>query len=89
MTSSHRGVVRPGSQLILSHRHCRQICNLAIRDAQKFGGVGKRKGDRLVFIRDKASLDIFWLRDESLEESDNLPDPEVLGAETLFHSNTW
>jgi len=23
--------------------------------------------------RDKASLDIFWLRDESLEESDNLP----------------
>jgi hypothetical protein len=26
--------------------------------------------------REKASLDIFWLRDESLEESDNLPDPE-------------
>ena len=24
--------------------------------------------------RDKASLDIFWLKDESLEESDNLPD---------------
>jgi hypothetical protein len=23
--------------------------------------------------RDKAGLDIFWLRDESLEESDNLP----------------
>jgi hypothetical protein len=22
-----------------------------------------------------ANLDIFWLRDESLEESDNLPDP--------------
>jgi len=37
----------------------------------------------------KASLDISWLRDESLEESDNLPDPDVLGAETLFHSNTW
>ena len=26
--------------------------------------------------RDKASLDIFWLRDESLEDSDNLPDPD-------------
>ena len=25
--------------------------------------------------RGKANLDIFWLRDESLEESDNLPDP--------------
>ena len=29
----------------------------------------------------KASLDIFWLRDESLEESDNLPDPDVLAQE--------
>jgi hypothetical protein len=27
------------------------------------------------------SLDIFWLRDESLEESDNLPDPDVLAQE--------
>ena len=33
--------------------------------------------------RDKASLDIFWLRDESLEESDNLPDPDVLGQEIV------
>ncbi len=31
--------------------------------------------------RDKASLDIFWLRDESLEESDNLPYPEILAQE--------
>src|SRR5438067_3524213 len=28
--------------------------------------------------RDKVSLDIFWLRDESLEDSANLPDPDVL-----------
>ena len=28
--------------------------------------------------RDKMSLDIFWLRDESLEEADGLPAPEVL-----------
>jgi type I restriction enzyme M protein len=28
--------------------------------------------------RDKGSLDIFWLRDQSLEDSDNLPDPDVL-----------
>ena len=32
--------------------------------------------------RDKVSLDIFWLRDESLEDSDNLPDPDVL-AESI------
>jgi small subunit ribosomal protein S7 len=31
--------------------------------------------------RDKASLDISWLRDESLEDSENVPDPEVLAAE--------
>ncbi len=33
--------------------------------------------------RDKASLDIFWLRDESLEDSDNLPAPELIAAEIV------
>lgn len=33
--------------------------------------------------RDKASLDIFWLKDESLEDSDNLPDPAVLAREIV------
>ncbi len=28
--------------------------------------------------RDKVSLDIFWLKDESLEDSENLPEPDVL-----------
>jgi len=31
--------------------------------------------------RDKASLDIFWLKDENLEDSANLPDPDVLATE--------
>jgi type I restriction enzyme M protein len=31
--------------------------------------------------RDKASLDITWLRDESLEDMDNLPAPEVIAQE--------
>jgi type I restriction enzyme M protein len=30
---------------------------------------------------DKASLNIFWLGDDSLEGSDNLPDPNVLAQE--------
>jgi type I restriction enzyme M protein len=30
--------------------------------------------------RDKASLDTFWLRDESVEDSNNLPPPEVIAA---------
>ena len=31
--------------------------------------------------RDKVNLDIFWLKDESLEDSDDLPDPDVLAQE--------
>jgi type I restriction enzyme M protein len=33
--------------------------------------------------RDKLSLDIFWLKDESLEDSDNLPTPLVLATEIM------
>src|SRR5579864_3837909 len=33
--------------------------------------------------RDKASLDIFWLKDDSLEDSANLPDPDVIAAEIV------
>ncbi len=32
---------------------------------------------------DKVSLDIFWLRDESLEDSSSLPLPEILAAEII------
>lgn len=31
--------------------------------------------------RDKVSLDLSWIRDESLEDSANLPDPHVLAQE--------
>ncbi|MEE8403424.1 MAG: class I SAM-dependent DNA methyltransferase [Candidatus Hydrothermarchaeaceae archaeon] len=31
--------------------------------------------------RDKASLDIFWLKDKSLEDSENLPEPDVLARD--------
>jgi len=31
--------------------------------------------------RDKVSLDIFWLEDESLEDMENLQDPDVLALE--------
>ena len=38
--------------------------------------------DELI-TRDKASLDIFWLKDESLADSDNLPPPEVIAQEIV------
>ncbi len=34
-----------------------------------------------ILARDKVSLDVFWLRDETLEDSANLPDPHVLAEE--------
>jgi len=38
--------------------------------------------DELI-ARDKASLDIFWLKDDSLADSDNLPLPEVIAQEIV------
>jgi type I restriction enzyme M protein len=36
-----------------------------------------------LLARDKVSLDIFWLKDDSLEDLDNLPDPATLAAEIV------
>jgi type I restriction enzyme M protein len=33
--------------------------------------------------RDRATLDITWIKDESLEELEHLPEPEILAAEIL------
>ena len=33
--------------------------------------------------RDKVNLDIFWLRDESLEDTENLPEPDELAGEIV------
>jgi type I restriction enzyme M protein len=38
--------------------------------------------DELV-ARDEANLDITWRRDESLENADNLPAPEVIAREIV------
>ena len=36
-----------------------------------------------ITARDKANLDITWLRDESLEDLDNLPSPDILAREIV------
>jgi len=36
-----------------------------------------------IMARDKTSLDIFWLKDKSLADLDNLPEPEVLAEEIV------
>ena len=36
-----------------------------------------------IIQRDKVNLDIFWIKDESLEDSENLPDPDILAQEIM------
>jgi len=36
-----------------------------------------------ILARDKTSLDIFWLKDKSLADLDNLPEPDELAAEII------
>lgn len=36
-----------------------------------------------IIERDKTNLDIFWIKDQSLTDLDNLPDPDVLANEII------
>ncbi len=36
-----------------------------------------------IIARDKTNLDIFWMKDESLGDMDNLPDPDILATEIV------
>ena len=36
-----------------------------------------------LIARDKSNLDIFWLKDDSLEDAANLPKPDVIAAEIV------
>lgn len=47
------------------------------------GGRWRAYAINELVARDKANLDISWLRDESLEDTANLPDPDILAAEIV------
>jgi type I restriction enzyme M protein len=55
-----------------TNRHERQ-------ESERFRPFGYEE----LVARDRVSLDIFWLRDESLEDSANLPAPEVIAQEIV------
>jgi hypothetical protein len=57
----------------------RNSCNVDERRA--YAARFKRFSYEELNKRDKANLDIFWLKDESLEDSANLPAPGVLALE--------
>ena len=46
-------------------------------------GRWRRFGVDEILKRDKTSLDIFWIKDKSLADLDNLPDPETLADDII------
>ncbi len=46
-------------------------------------GRWRRFGYDEIVARDKTSLDIFWLKDDSLADLDNLPEPDMLAQEII------
>ena len=83
-------LVKKGADILVEL--CQQI------EAQKPDGLGQLYALTLVaterfkffsydelMTRDKASLDIFWLKDDSLDNLDDLPPPDVLQQEIIEH----
>jgi type I restriction enzyme M protein len=46
-------------------------------------GCWRRCSYKELIARDKTILDVFWLRDKSLTDLDNLPEPDDLAQETI------
>lgn len=46
-------------------------------------GRWRAYGREALLSRDKVSLDLFWLRDASMTDLNNLPDPDVLVEEIM------
>ena len=49
----------------------------------RLGASGLNLGAARSTLFSPLILDIFWLKDESLEDSANLPDPDVIAAEIV------
>lgn len=82
---------RGQNDVYLSHdlednRHDRKVTwSAEANPAAGAGPEGRWRGYDYadLMARDKASLDIFWLKDDSLADSDNLPPPDVIAQEIV------
>ena len=61
---------------------CYKPGNRSAREEEPEGRWRKFTYDEII-ARDKTNLDIFWLRDESLTDLENLPEPDVLAEEII------
>ena len=69
-------------RIILLQLYNESVCG-ATWSAENPGGRWRVFPYEELAARDKVNLDIFWLRDESLEDSANLPDPDILAREII------
>ena len=73
-----------------SRRYNSNEKNKSAGDSRRYNRFNRVETDRFksfayedLLKRDKLNLDIFWLKDESLEDSANLPPPDVIAAEIV------
>ncbi|MEO7009952.1 MAG: N-6 DNA methylase, partial [Caldimonas sp.] len=71
------------NEFVRLYRAENRLTRAATFDEGRPDGRWRSYGVDELLARDKASLDLFWLRDESLSDSDNLPAPEVIAAEII------
>jgi type I restriction enzyme M protein len=57
------------------------VCTQHKRKATYPEGRWRRYGYDDILNRDKLSLDLFWIKDQSLTDTDSLPAPDILAAE--------
>ena len=60
---------------------CRE-CEFRLLNANSLAQAQQAQVEGLK-ARDKTSLDVFWLRDKSLTDLDNLPEPDELAEEII------
>ncbi len=72
---------------VLALFHILLLIDLSSSHADDVSEDKKSKASRLsveeILARDKTSLDIFWLKDKSLTDLENLPEPEELAGEII------
>ena len=71
------------NEFVRLYRAENRLTRAATFDEARPDGRWRSYGVDELLARDKASLDLFWLRDESLSDSDNLPAPDVIAAEII------
>ncbi len=93
MTVYHRNLRLPASRHRHRHRHRRNNSECQVHSphvgsspcAETASPEGRWRNYSYEEIkaRNKTSLDIFWLKDKSLTDLDNLPEPDVLADEII------